>query len=197
LLEHFGRGTNNEALAGDLLESFQEGRSRAWYWRQVLVAIRWRLLCLILSLPMTWYWASHRFPHSSPHWQFNTAAFILFFYLSFFIPYHLSGRQRAYVVLLMFVAGFALSAYQRTAYLDQFPFWLLLTNLLIYRKEVRPAYRMTLRELLSGDPAREKKRLIANLEQTMAEEKDPELRHAYAVAIDKLQSEDPTPPAVA
>jgi len=37
LLDKFGYG--NHALAGDLLEEFSEGRSVAWYWRQVLVAI--------------------------------------------------------------------------------------------------------------------------------------------------------------
>ena len=36
-------GDHDEALAGDLLESYRAGRSRAWYWTQVLVAlvIRW------------------------------------------------------------------------------------------------------------------------------------------------------------
>src|SRR6202007_671645 len=29
----------HEALAGDLLEEFTQGRSTAWYWRQVFVAI--------------------------------------------------------------------------------------------------------------------------------------------------------------
>lgn len=36
MLEHM---TANEALAGDLLEDFLGGRSRGWYWRQVLGAI--------------------------------------------------------------------------------------------------------------------------------------------------------------
>ncbi len=39
LVEHMIPGDNNEALAGDLLEQFREGRSVAWYWRQVIVAI--------------------------------------------------------------------------------------------------------------------------------------------------------------
>jgi hypothetical protein len=39
LLEHAVPGGKNEALAGDLLERFGEGRSKAWYWRQVAVAI--------------------------------------------------------------------------------------------------------------------------------------------------------------
>ena len=32
-------GVNNEALAGDLLEQFGQGRSAGWYWRQVIAAI--------------------------------------------------------------------------------------------------------------------------------------------------------------
>jgi hypothetical protein len=39
LLEHVNAGERNEALAGDLLEEFQSGRTAGWYWRQVLVAI--------------------------------------------------------------------------------------------------------------------------------------------------------------
>ena len=32
-------GSHNEALAGDLLEEYQRGRSKLWYWRQVLIAV--------------------------------------------------------------------------------------------------------------------------------------------------------------
>jgi hypothetical protein len=39
LLQHFSPGKRNEALAGDLLEEFQSGRSAGWYWSQVLGAI--------------------------------------------------------------------------------------------------------------------------------------------------------------
>lgn len=39
VLEHIRFSNTNEALAGDLLEDFQHGRSVAWYWRQVLAAI--------------------------------------------------------------------------------------------------------------------------------------------------------------
>jgi hypothetical protein len=39
LLEHFSPGKRNEALAGDLLEEFQNGRTAGWYWSQVLVAV--------------------------------------------------------------------------------------------------------------------------------------------------------------
>ena len=39
LLKRAGRHPNSESLAGDLIERYQNGRSAAWYWRQVLVAI--------------------------------------------------------------------------------------------------------------------------------------------------------------
>jgi hypothetical protein len=39
LLQRCLRGRHAEALIGDLLELQQEGRSRWWYWRQVLIAI--------------------------------------------------------------------------------------------------------------------------------------------------------------
>jgi hypothetical protein len=39
LLEHLTLGKRNEALAGDLLEEFQNGRTAGWYWSQVIVAI--------------------------------------------------------------------------------------------------------------------------------------------------------------
>jgi hypothetical protein len=39
LLERFLSGPHGDALAGDLLEQYRQGRSTAWYWRQVLSAI--------------------------------------------------------------------------------------------------------------------------------------------------------------
>jgi hypothetical protein len=50
LLEHWGSPYHGESLAGDLIEQYQEGRSRAWCWKQVGVAILgagWRRIRLV------------------------------------------------------------------------------------------------------------------------------------------------------
>jgi hypothetical protein len=39
LLDRLGYTRQNPALAGDLLEEFRSGRSRAWYWRQTLIVM--------------------------------------------------------------------------------------------------------------------------------------------------------------
>lgn len=39
LLEHIRFSTTDGVIAGDLMEQFNRGRSAAWYWRQVLLAI--------------------------------------------------------------------------------------------------------------------------------------------------------------
>jgi hypothetical protein len=39
LLERLVSGPHGDALAGDLIEQYRQGRSGAWYWRQVLAAI--------------------------------------------------------------------------------------------------------------------------------------------------------------
>ena len=43
MLEHLTSGDRDEALAGDLLEAFQSGRSNSWYWRQAIgaCAVSW------------------------------------------------------------------------------------------------------------------------------------------------------------
>ena len=51
LLEHLTRCEDNEALAGDLLEEFGQGRSITWYWYQVFVAI---LVALAKELYTRW-----------------------------------------------------------------------------------------------------------------------------------------------
>jgi hypothetical protein len=47
LLEHAWVGAYREALIGDLIEHYQTGRSRWWFWRQVGYAL------VIASIPST------------------------------------------------------------------------------------------------------------------------------------------------
>ena len=39
LFERLASGPNRESLGGDLAEQYRGGRSSAWYWRQVLMAV--------------------------------------------------------------------------------------------------------------------------------------------------------------
>lgn len=59
LLRHMRPGKHNQALTGDLVERFQEGRSQGWFWKQVLIAIavgvlseirrRWPQFCYAIA----------------------------------------------------------------------------------------------------------------------------------------------------
>jgi hypothetical protein len=39
LLRHLGSGPNRDAILGDISERYGQGQSRAWYWKQVLLAV--------------------------------------------------------------------------------------------------------------------------------------------------------------
>jgi hypothetical protein len=60
MLEHLQLGNKNLALEGDLLEQFHQGRSAAWYWRQVLAALftsflgQMRVLWVAAGFTMVW-----------------------------------------------------------------------------------------------------------------------------------------------
>jgi len=44
LLERLAPGPHGDALTGDLIEQYREGRSKSWYWRQALLGI---VICLV------------------------------------------------------------------------------------------------------------------------------------------------------
>jgi hypothetical protein len=51
LLKRWGSHYHGESLAGDLIEQYQEGRSRAWCWGQVTVGIAIARTRFIRALP--------------------------------------------------------------------------------------------------------------------------------------------------
>lgn len=51
LLEHCGPSFHGHSLQGDLFEQYQEGRSHAWYWRQVAAAVWIARLRFIRTMP--------------------------------------------------------------------------------------------------------------------------------------------------
>jgi hypothetical protein len=69
LLRHLCPKDNREILIGDLLESFREGRSDGWFWRQVLIALlagvskglrlHWPEICFAVAgtfvIPLEWW----------------------------------------------------------------------------------------------------------------------------------------------
>jgi len=75
MVEHLTFGLHNEALSGDLLEEMQRGRSTAWYWHQVCLAIAAgaisRLRDVALPLMFCAAWAS-----LYPTWSFLSQALL-------------------------------------------------------------------------------------------------------------------------
>jgi len=53
LLKEWGSSYHGESLAGDLIEQYQEGRSRAWYWKQVIAVILVARSRYLRALPWT------------------------------------------------------------------------------------------------------------------------------------------------
>jgi hypothetical protein len=74
LLMHLTPGDNHDALVGDLLEEFQQGRSAGWFWRQVLRAIpaslvhelRVHWVARSLEFGLTWIWVDFSIFHLLP-----------------------------------------------------------------------------------------------------------------------------------
>jgi hypothetical protein len=197
ILEHFGPELNQEALAGDLNEAMAQGRSNAWYWRQVMAAVRWRreLLRLLVLTGISWYLS---LPHSSGpapgvSRSLDVAIFVAGFLLFGRLPGLLRGRTRA-VLAVAIVAFFCLlfrynydlaRHYQTLGTLVVFG--------LIFHRNKRPAppYHLTLRELVYGDPNAERQRLMEKLHLAVLHETDPEVRQAYTEAIAVLQRSGP------
>jgi len=48
-LRHAAPGRHNDALTGDLIEQFRDGRTHGWFWRQVFIAVTISILREIWS----------------------------------------------------------------------------------------------------------------------------------------------------
>ena len=182
LLEEFGPTVNREALTGDLNEAFQQGRSKGWYWRQVLAAIGWRrLLCKLLIL-VAWSWvvtwpdASGNSPVVSrlPAMAILMAEFLAFCFVRGMLRG--TGVLRAMVIVIFFLlvplSGIVV---------------LLIWDFAFPRKAQGP-HDLTVRELVFGDPNAERQRLLENLYSAMLQETDPQVRQAYAESIAALKA---------
>jgi len=135
LLEDFGPKNNQEALAGDLLESFQQGRSRAWYWRQVPAAIQWRrpFFLFLFWTAFVSYPASLDFRVGSTGWLADMAALTGLLLLSLCLPAILSGRGRACLSLLIVALALLQPYFTGNLVPEHFPWYLLLVSLIFYR----------------------------------------------------------------
>jgi hypothetical protein len=193
ILQEFGPELNQEALAGDLNETFQQGRSKGWYWRQVVAAIRWRRLIrpLLVSGLLGW-WLTSSIWEPAPTFasqSIDMAVITAVYLASLFIPGIMRRRLRVLLALMVAAAFGLLYSYDRdVANRYSMFFWLVASNFVFYRERfARGPYRLTIRELMFGDPNAERQRLLEKLHLAMLQETDPKVRRTYSEAIATLQ----------
>jgi len=190
LLEHFGPELNQEALAGDLLERFEEGGSKRWYWRQVLAAIRWRRHFYKFLIAVGAAWLCSKWNNASILSRpWDMAIFTAGFLAMLFLPGMLREKLRILLAVLASLCLVWLFRYDRELYYHYSVLAFLFANtFLSYRKiRPRPTTPWRWRELLSEDPEAERKRFIAKLQLALRQETDPAMRHAYEKSIAALQ----------
>ena len=190
LLEHFGPEYGQEELAGDLLEGYRRGRSKAWYWRQVLAGIRWRrhLIFLVCAAGAAWALSCSPWVLAVPEPDFplsppaDMAVHTVIFCALGYLPGMLQRRTRVLVGACIVTALCFL--YLSRPYLANH--YLIFTAVLVFslfRK--RPPH-----QLLMGEPEEERKRAIASLTLAMVQETDPQAQKAYELLIARLEERD-------
>ncbi|HEY3706619.1 MAG TPA: hypothetical protein VGL22_16270 [Terracidiphilus sp.] len=146
MLEHCIPGQKNDALAGDLLEEFQCGRSNGWYWRQALAAcvVGWvrylgnRTSLIVFALLWSllapaWAAMIDRVQNHTAPWPLEVAEWVglnlafvwlgmlLFACLHRQLAHHASARKLALAFAL--AAAIFLPAYVATFVLANFFLW--------------------------------------------------------------------------
>ncbi|HEV3037422.1 MAG TPA: hypothetical protein VHA33_06515 [Candidatus Angelobacter sp.] len=193
LLDHFCAVANKDALAGDLLEQYQQGRPAAWYWRQVMTAIQWWRHGLVLAFyaGVSWYCSRLAAPPVPIRWSLDFAIMMLVLWASDLSGRFLPGIWQAMLVFLCicWTYGPRLLPYQNfyRGLEEHYSFVLMvaLINLVCYREKGFPAF--SLREVWKKDPIKQRARRIFHLEQTISEEPDPQLRKRYEQALKALK----------
>ena len=173
LLKHFGPAINLEALTGDLDEAFTLGKSKAWYWRQVLAAIDWRrhVSMLLIAVACSWFMSWLRMGSNlSSSRLLSMVIFTALFLALRYLPEILEGKlgiwlHRALVIFLFLYYPLSL---------------MFLLFSVLHRK------------VLSSLPYRdmERQRLIESLNRSLLQETDSQLRTAYEQAITKLKGSE-------
>ena len=195
ILEEFGPELNQEALAGDLNEAFQQGRSKTWYWRQVLAAVRWRrLLFYFLVSALVGWWMTSPVYGPAPNVvsrPIDMALITAAYFASLFVPGIMRLRSRLLLVLM--IAAILALLWQYNPHVAKHysgVFFWVASNCAFYRgrSAFAPApYHLSVRELVCGDPGAERQRLLEKLHLALLQETDPIVRHAYEESIAALK----------
>ncbi|HEV2988916.1 MAG TPA: hypothetical protein VG759_10770 [Candidatus Angelobacter sp.] len=185
LLEHFCVAANKEALAGDLIEQYQEGRSANWYWRQVMTAIGWRRHAFLLLQFAACSWMITGLIYGPPYiykpinipLPMNRPLELVLMTALFWLTLHaacfISDAWRIGVILIV-MAAMASQAIPHKASVFDLHFFLVcifsLQNLL--RSRALPPFR----ELSKSRSDKESNRPSSSLEQSGSQESHTELR---------------------
>jgi hypothetical protein len=162
ILQEFGPERNQEALTGDLNEAFQHGRSKRWYWRQVVAAIRWRRLLYRLLILAAWSWwlSSSTWWRSSPlvSRPLDMTIFMAVLLACRYLPGMLRGKKlrAALAVVVMF---FCWLYWYHFDVAQHYSICVILFVLSYggHRKALPPVdYPLTMREPVYGDPDAER-----------------------------------------